>query len=111
MEVESGAPLVRLAPHTRRSASVMEPARRVRLVRGLIAREANVAIDAEHRSLRIAADLRRERRKPRGHLADEIPHRFAHLALVLRAGRFNPFLLLFFASARKKRNAAGLNAM
>src|SRR5689334_6134222 len=81
-------------PDHRRRSAVMEPARRVRLVGGLVLREANVAIDAEHRPLRVADHLRRELRKAYIHLADEVAHRLADLALVLGAMRLEPRLVV-----------------
>src|SRR4051794_32333066 len=80
----------------------MEPAGRVGLVRGLVAREADVAIDAEHRPLRVAADLGCEFHEPRVHLADEVAHRLAHLTLVLGAMCLEPFLVVVLREPSKE---------
>src|SRR5262249_23217944 len=73
---------------------MMEPTRGVRLVRRLVLREARVAIDSEHGSLGIAADLRREAREPCVELLDQLAHRLAHLNLVLGAPRLEPVLVV-----------------
>src|SRR5690242_21108056 len=102
MEIEPGAARVGLTPDPRRRSAVMEPARRVRLVGGLVLREANVAIDAEHRPLRVADHLRRELRKAYIHLADEVAHRLADLALVLGAMRLEPRLVVVLREAAEE---------
>src|SRR6185436_18661079 len=72
----------------------MKPARRVCLVRRLVFGEPDVAVDAEHRPLGVAADLGRERLESRVHLPDEVAHWLAHLRLVVRAMRLEPFLVV-----------------
>src|SRR5687767_10651286 len=72
------------------------------LVRGLVLGEANVAIDAEHRSLRVAADLGRERLQLLVHLADQVAHRLAHLTFVLRAMRLEPLLVVVLREPAKE---------
>src|SRR5882724_3223461 len=63
VEVVAGASGIRFRADVMRCVTVVEPAGCVDLVRRLVLGEADVAVDTEHRSLRISADLRRELRK------------------------------------------------
>src|SRR5512143_1579435 len=94
MKVEAGAPLVRFAADATTRASMMEPASRVRLVRRFVLREPDVAIDAKHRSLGIAADLGSEMREPSVELLDELTHRLAHFLLIYRAVGLEPLFVV-----------------
>src|SRR3954465_12890642 len=73
---------------------MMKPATGVGLVGRLVLREADVAVDAKHRSLRIATNLRREAREPYVELLDEVAHRRAHLLLVVCAVRVKPLFVV-----------------
>src|SRR5262245_22060815 len=94
MKVETGAALVCLAANFATRRAMMKPTAGVGLVRRLVLREANVAVDSEHRALRIAADLRREAREPSVELFDELAHRRAHFVFILVAMRLEPGLVV-----------------
>src|SRR5437773_105690 len=102
MEIETGAPLVRLAPHLPRRAAMVEPAAGVRFVRRLVPGEADVAVDAKHGSLGIAADLRGECREAAVHIVDQRAHRLAHFLFVLGTMRLEPGLLVVGGEAAKE---------
>src|SRR5689334_4057294 len=102
MEVESRAPLVPVAADPSARATMMEPAGGVRLVRRLVLREPRVAIDSEHRSLRVAANLRSEAAKAHEHVLDELTHRVAHFLLVLTAVRLEPLLVVMRRQTSKE---------
>src|SRR6476660_5972586 len=94
MKVEAGAPDIGLGADGARCIAVMEPARRVGLVRRLVLREPDVAVDAEHRPLRIAADLGSEFGEPDVEILDQLAHRGADIVLVDVAMRLEPGLLI-----------------
>ena len=71
-----------------------EPARGVRLVGPLVVREADVAVDAEHGALRVAAELRRHAREPVVDLAHELAQRAEHLLIVRLAVLDEPRALI-----------------
>src|SRR5207247_10337580 len=75
LEIEPGATTRRLATHRTAAGAMVEPARGVRLVGRLVLGEANVAVNAEHRALRITDDLGREGREPDVHLLEHLAHR------------------------------------
>src|SRR5436309_15440986 len=85
---------------------MMEPGSSVGLVRGLVLREANVAVDAKHRSLGVAADLRCEPGKADVELFDQFPHRRPHLILIVGAVRFEPRLLIIPRELSKESQTA-----
>src|SRR3989454_4859748 len=62
MEVQPCTSLLGLTTDLVARVAVPKPARRVRLVRRLVLGEPDVAIDAEHRALGVARNLRREPR-------------------------------------------------
>src|SRR5262249_51793971 len=94
MEVEPGAALLGLAPHGPSRATVVEPAGRVRLVRRLVLRKANVAVDANHASFRITANLGRERLETSEHLVHQIAHGLTNVLLVVVTVRLEPLLVV-----------------
>src|SRR5206468_7648693 len=89
-----------------RCVTVVEPAGCVDLVRRLVLGEADVAVDTEHRSLRISADLRRELRKARVEILDQLAHWLAYFRLVLVAMRLEPGLLVVPGESTKETQSA-----
>src|SRR5262249_53120487 len=92
MEVEAGPAAMRLATHLGRAAGMEEPAGRMRLVGRLVAREANVAVQAENGAPRIAHELGRDTREPQVHLLDQVRHRLFDVPLVVLAMCLEPRL-------------------
>src|SRR5205823_10993679 len=94
MKVKAGAARIRFRAHTACCVAMMEPAGSVGLVRRLVLGEADVAIDAKHRSLGITADLRRELGKACIQIFDQLAHWLAHFAFVFLAMRLEPGLFV-----------------
>ena len=87
--------------------AMVEPAGRVRLVRRFVFGEADVPIDAKHRSLGISADLRRELRKPYIEIFDQLAHWLAHLGFVLVTMRFEPGFFVVLGKLPEKEQRSG----
>src|SRR5437762_409690 len=92
MEVEARPAAVRFATHLGRAPGMEEPARGVRLVRRLVAREANIAVQAEHGAFRVAQELGREAREADVHLLNQIRHWLLDVPLVILAMCLEPRL-------------------
>src|SRR5881397_2403579 len=107
MEIQPRTSLLCLATHLVARALMPKPAGRVRLVRRLVLREPDIAIDAEHRALRVAGDLRREPREPDIHLFDQRAHRIADVALVALTMRLEPGLVVVPGEAAQKGERGG----
>src|SRR6266566_734622 len=107
MEVQPGTSLLGLAADLVARALVPKPARRVRLVRRLVLGEPDVAIDPEHRALRVARDLRREPRQPHVYFLDQRAHRIADVVLVALAMRLEPRLVVVPGEATQKGERGG----
>src|SRR4051794_33768646 len=102
MKVESCAPFICLTADALASRSMMEPAAGVRLVRRFVLREADVAVDPEHRSLGIAAHFGREAPAPCVELADELTHRLSKLLFIRGSMCFEPRLVVVAHEPAKK---------
>src|SRR5436309_223548 len=107
MEVQPGTSLLGLTTDLVARVAVPKPARRVGLVRRLVLREPDVAIDAEHRALGVARDLRREPRKPDVHFLDQRTHRIADVVLITLALRLEPRLVVVPGEAAQKGERGG----
>src|SRR5438552_2458699 len=94
MKVEAGTPGICFGSDVASCVAMVKPASRVCLVRRLVFGEADVAVNPEHRSLWISADLRRELRKARVEILDQLAHRLAHLGFVFVAMRLEPGFLV-----------------
>ena len=104
LEVESRArPLGVLAGAAARVVMV-ELAGGVGLVRRLVGREADVAVDPEDRAPRVAHELGRDPGEPDVHLLDQRPERVPHLGLVDRAVAARTIRGVL-CRARRRRNA------
>src|SRR5262249_25961087 len=103
MEIEPGAAAVRLPAHLGGAVAVEEPARGVRLVGRLVGREANIAVDPEDRSLRVAYEFRGEVREARVHFAHELRQRLANVLLGVVAMRLEPGLGVVAGEPAKER--------
>src|SRR5262249_13192371 len=79
----------------------------VGLVRRLVLREPNVAMDPAHRAVRMAEDLGRDRRELRVERLDEPAHRLPHLALVHVAIRLEPRLRVVALQVTQKLERRG----
>src|SRR5439155_9610106 len=107
MEIQPGPARLGVAAHPMVGRAVPEPARRVRLVRRLVLGKANVAIDPEHRALRIAGQLGGKPGEAHVHLLDQRPHRHADLRLVVVPMRLEPRLLVVAGEAAEKPQRRG----
>src|SRR5437016_14029691 len=94
MKVEAGTPGICFGSDVASCVAMVKPASRVCLVRRLVFGEADVAVNPEHRSLWISADLRRELRKARVEILDQLAHRLAHLGFIFVAMRLEPGFLV-----------------
>src|SRR2546427_3906770 len=94
MKVEAGTPSICFGSDLASCVAMVKPASRVCLVRRLVFGESDVAVDAEHRSLGITTYLRRELRKARIEILDQLTHWRAHLGLVFVAMRLEPGFLV-----------------
>src|SRR5262245_12363354 len=82
VEVESRSPALARGTHLAPGIAMIVPGAGVRLVGGLVAGEADVAVNTEHRAFRVADDLGRDGAEPGVERLDESAHRLPHLALV-----------------------------
>jgi hypothetical protein len=110
VEVEAGAGTVRLAPHSLRRVLVLEPARGVRLVRRLVLREADVAINAENRTFGISDELRRELAEPHIDFLDEQLEGGENFTLVRLLVRLEPVPLVVALELPQERECAAAEA-
>jgi hypothetical protein len=103
VEIVSRAPAVIAPSHAPAGVAMRQPHARVGLVRRLVLRKPDVAVDPEHRTPRVADDLRRHPCEPDVELIDERLERLAHLALVLGAVRLEPLPPVVLLEAAEKR--------
>src|SRR5688572_567663 len=107
VEVEAGATTVGVAADLGGAASVEEPTGGVRLVGRLVASKTNVAMQPEHRALRIPDHLRGEARHAQVHFFDEVRQRLPDVLIVDVAVRFEPGLVVVAFEATKEDERFG----
>src|SRR6202165_2043306 len=102
VKVVTCAPRIRLRAHVACRVDMVEPAGRVGLVGRLVLRKTNVAVDAEHRSLGISANLRGELREACIEILDQLTHRLSYLGFILFAMCLEPGLLVVPGESSKE---------